>query len=80
MLTGLFVALMAALLPLRVLAELVNIGTLLAFAFVCAAVLMLWLALGSPSTSGRQEEQRHALADPIGGGARGLRRSANPHR
>jgi len=41
MLTGLFVALMAALLPLRVLAELVNIGTLLAFVIVCAAVLVM---------------------------------------
>lgn len=41
MLTGLFVAAMAALLPLRVLAELVNIGTLLAFAFVCGAVLIM---------------------------------------
>jgi basic amino acid/polyamine antiporter, APA family len=40
-LTGLFVALMAALLPLRVLAELVNIGTLLAFVIVCAAVLIM---------------------------------------
>jgi basic amino acid/polyamine antiporter, APA family len=40
-LTGLFVALMAALLPLRVLAELVNIGTLLAFVIVCAAVLVM---------------------------------------
>jgi len=41
MLTGLFVAVMAALLPLRVLAELVNIGTLLAFVIVCAAVLIM---------------------------------------
>jgi APA family basic amino acid/polyamine antiporter len=41
MLTGLFVAIMAALLPLRVLAELVNIGTLLAFVIVCAAVLIM---------------------------------------
>jgi APA family basic amino acid/polyamine antiporter len=41
MLTGLFVATMAALLPLRVLAELVNIGTLLAFVIVCAAVLIM---------------------------------------
>ncbi len=40
-LTGCFVALMAALLPLRVLAELVNIGTLLAFVIVCAAVLIM---------------------------------------
>jgi len=40
-LTGLFVALMAALLPLRVLAELVNIGTLLAFVIVCTAVLIM---------------------------------------
>jgi APA family basic amino acid/polyamine antiporter len=41
MLTGLFVATMAALLPLRILAELVNIGTLLAFVIVCAAVLVM---------------------------------------
>jgi len=41
MLTGAFVAFMAALLPLRVLAELVNIGTLLAFVIVCAAVLIM---------------------------------------
>ena len=40
-LTGAFVALMAALLPLRVLAELVNIGTLLAFVIVCTAVLIM---------------------------------------
>ncbi len=41
MLTGLFVATLAAFLPLRVLAELVNIGTLLAFVIVCAAVLIM---------------------------------------
>jgi basic amino acid/polyamine antiporter, APA family len=41
MLTGFFVAVMAALLPLRILAELVNIGTLLAFVIVCAAVLIM---------------------------------------
>ena len=40
-LTGSIVALMAALLPLRVLAELVNIGTLFAFVIVCAAVLIM---------------------------------------
>jgi len=40
-LTGVAVALMAALLPLRILAELVNIGTLLAFVIVCAAVLIM---------------------------------------
>jgi len=39
-LTGAFVGLTAAFLPLRILAELVNIGTLLAFAMVCAAVLI----------------------------------------
>ena len=40
-LTGLFVATVAALVPLRVLADLVNIGTLLAFVIVCAAVLIM---------------------------------------
>ncbi len=40
-LTGLFVATLAALVPLRMLAELVNIGTLLAFVIVCAAVLIM---------------------------------------
>jgi basic amino acid/polyamine antiporter, APA family len=40
-LTGCFVALLAAFLPLRILAELVNIGTLLAFVIVCAAVLIM---------------------------------------
>jgi APA family basic amino acid/polyamine antiporter len=40
-LTGAVVALMGSLLPLRVLAELVNIGTLLAFVIVCAAVLIM---------------------------------------
>jgi len=40
-LTGVVVATMAALLPLRILAELVNIGTLLAFVIVCAAVLIM---------------------------------------
>ncbi|MBI4444821.1 MAG: amino acid permease [Acidobacteria bacterium] len=40
-LTGIFVALMGAFLPLRILADLVNIGTLLAFVIVCAAVLVM---------------------------------------
>jgi APA family basic amino acid/polyamine antiporter len=40
-LTGIFVALLGGLLPLRILAELVNIGTLLAFVIVCAAVLIM---------------------------------------
>jgi APA family basic amino acid/polyamine antiporter len=40
-LTGVFVAAMATLLPLRILAELTNIGTLLAFVIVCAAVLIM---------------------------------------
>jgi APA family basic amino acid/polyamine antiporter len=40
-LTGIFVGSMATFLPLRVLAELTNIGTLLAFVIVCAAVLIM---------------------------------------
>ena len=40
-LIGICVALMAGLLPLRILAELVNIGTLFAFVVVCAAVLVM---------------------------------------
>ena len=40
-LTGVFVGTMATLLPLRILAELTNIGTLLAFTIVCAAVLIM---------------------------------------
>ena len=39
--TGIFVTTLAAFLPLRVLAELVNIGTLFAFVVVCAAVLIM---------------------------------------
>ena len=39
--TGIVVATLAALLPLPILAELVNIGTLLAFVIVCAAVLIM---------------------------------------
>ena len=39
--TGVFVATLGAFLPLRVLAELVNIGTLFAFVVVCAAVLIM---------------------------------------
>jgi APA family basic amino acid/polyamine antiporter len=40
-LTGAFVGSMAAFMPLRILADLVNIGTLLAFVIVCAAVLVM---------------------------------------
>jgi basic amino acid/polyamine antiporter, APA family len=40
-LTGFCVALMGAFLPLRILAELVNIGTLLAFVIVCTAVMIM---------------------------------------
>jgi basic amino acid/polyamine antiporter, APA family len=40
-LTGLFVGLLSSLLPLRVLTDLVNIGTLLAFVIVCSAVLIM---------------------------------------
>jgi APA family basic amino acid/polyamine antiporter len=40
-LVGVIVAIVAALLPLKVLAELVNIGTLFAFVVVCASVLIM---------------------------------------
>ena len=40
-LTGICVSIMAAFLPLRILAELTNIGTLLAFVIVCSAVLIM---------------------------------------
>lgn len=40
-LTGVVVGVLGAFVPLRVLAELVNIGTLLAFVIVCAAVLIM---------------------------------------
>ena len=40
-LTGIFVGTVAALVPLRILAELVNIGTLLAFVIVCGAVMVM---------------------------------------
>jgi basic amino acid/polyamine antiporter, APA family len=40
-LTGFFVAVLGAALPLRLLAELVNIGTLFAFVIVCTAVLIM---------------------------------------
>src|SRR4029077_5822182 len=40
-LTGVLVAVVAALFPLRILAELVNIGTLMAFVIVCASVMVM---------------------------------------
>jgi APA family basic amino acid/polyamine antiporter len=40
-LTGIFVAALAGLLPLGILADMTNIGTLLAFVIVCAAVLIM---------------------------------------
>lgn len=41
MLTGAIVAVLSAMIPLRLLAELVNIGTLLAFVIVCSAILIM---------------------------------------
>jgi APA family basic amino acid/polyamine antiporter len=40
-LTGVFVGTVAALFPLKILADLVNIGTLMAFVIVCAAVIVM---------------------------------------
>ncbi len=40
-LTGIVVALLSSLVPLRILADLTNIGTLLAFVIVCSAVLIM---------------------------------------
>ena len=40
-LTGIVVAIVAALFPLKILADLVNIGTLMAFVVVCAAVIVM---------------------------------------
>jgi APA family basic amino acid/polyamine antiporter len=40
-LTGVFVSCLAGFLPLRILAELTNIGTLLAFVIVCSSVLIM---------------------------------------
>jgi len=40
-LVGIFVATVAALFPLKLLADLVNIGTLMAFVIVCAAVMVM---------------------------------------
>jgi basic amino acid/polyamine antiporter, APA family len=40
-LTGIFVSITAGFVPLRILAELTNIGTLLAFVIVCASVLVM---------------------------------------
>jgi APA family basic amino acid/polyamine antiporter len=40
-LTGIVVAAVAALFPLKILADLVNIGTLMAFVIVCAAVIVM---------------------------------------
>jgi APA family basic amino acid/polyamine antiporter len=39
--TGVFAALLSSLLPLRLLSDLVNIGTLLAFVIVCASVMIM---------------------------------------
>ncbi|MFM7128786.1 MAG: APC family permease, partial [bacterium] len=47
-LTGCFVALLSGFLPLRILSELVSIGTLMAFVIVCFAVLIMrWINPGA---------------------------------
>lgn len=57
MLTGLIVALGGSLLPLEILAELTNIGTLFAFIVVCAAVLVLRI---------KQPDAPRAFKAPLG--------------
>jgi APA family basic amino acid/polyamine antiporter len=61
-LTGVVVALLAAFLPLRILAELTNIGTLLAFVIVCAAVLIMRV---SDPAAARPFRAPGGLATPI---------------
>ena len=65
-LTGVLVAIGAAFLPLRVLADLTNIGTLFAFVVVCAAVLIM--------------RRTHPDAEPAVPGAAGLVRAHRGHR
>jgi APA family basic amino acid/polyamine antiporter len=50
-LTGVLVAAVAALFPLKILADLVNIGTLMAFVIVCAAVLVMRLKNPHPKAT-----------------------------
>ena len=66
-LTGICVALMGAFLPLRILAELVNIGTLLAFVIVCAAVLIMrrTQSRSAPAVSGAVRPRRSRAGDSL---------------
>jgi len=59
---GIVVALLGGFLPLRMLAELTNIGTLLAFVIVCVAVLIMRVT--HPEASGRSARRRAGDADP----------------
>ena len=54
--TGVVICLIAALTPIRKLAEMVNIGTLLAFVMVCAAVMIL--RVRRPELTGRSAARR----------------------
>jgi len=64
LLLGIFTALAAGLLPIRELAELVNIGTLSAFIVICASVLIL--RISQPNLERRFRTPALWLLAPLG--------------